>query len=167
MITDLKLIPESREYKLDEAIRVNLGFRVIGGLRESFIPDVWTVAWEDNDKMVRLKMEASLRKGGVRGGKLPRPGRRSGGPSSIGAETRTFRTGYGRRSSTRTGARPSCRIASRMRSPSSWTSSSSSRSRQRRSAGARTRWWARWTSPGGEGAISRREVSLGRRAPSS
>ena len=64
MITDLKLIPESREYKLDEAIRVNLGFKVIGGLRESFIPDVWTVAWEDNDKMVRLRMEASLRKGG-------------------------------------------------------------------------------------------------------
>jgi len=75
LITDLKLIPESREYKLDEAIRVNLGFRVIGGLRESFIPDVWTVAWEDNDKMVRLRMEASLRKGGVGGGKLATTGK--------------------------------------------------------------------------------------------
>ena len=27
LITDLKLIPESREYKLDEAIRVNLGLQ--------------------------------------------------------------------------------------------------------------------------------------------
>ncbi len=75
MIADLKLIPESREYKLDESIRVNLGFRVIGGLRESFIPDVWTVAWEDNDKMVRLRMEASLRRGGARGGKLATTGK--------------------------------------------------------------------------------------------
>ncbi len=68
MLADLSLIPESREYKLDEAIRINLGFRVIGGLRESFIPDVWTVAWEDNDKMVRMKMEASLRKGSGKAG---------------------------------------------------------------------------------------------------
>jgi len=75
LITDLKLIPESREYKLDEAIRVNLGFRVIGGLRESFIPDVWTVAWEDNDKMVRLTMESSIRKSGQLGKKLATTGK--------------------------------------------------------------------------------------------
>ncbi len=75
LLTDLSLIPESREYKLDDAMRINLGFRMIGGLRESFIPDVWTVAWEDNDKMVRLRMEASLRKGGVGGAKLATTGK--------------------------------------------------------------------------------------------
>jgi hypothetical protein len=75
VLTDLSLIPESREYKLDDAIRINLGFRVIGGLRESFIPDVWTVAWEDNDKMVRMRLEASLRKAGATGGKLATTGK--------------------------------------------------------------------------------------------
>ncbi len=63
-LADLKVIPEAREYKLDETVRLKLGFRVVGGLRESFIPDVWTVSWEDNDKMVRLTMESSIRRGG-------------------------------------------------------------------------------------------------------
>lgn len=72
---DLSLIPESRTYKVDESVRINLGFRIIGGMRESFIPDVWTVAWEDNDKMVRLTMEAALRRAGVGGGKLATTGK--------------------------------------------------------------------------------------------
>ena len=54
------MIPEAGAYKLDDTIRLKLGFRVVGGLRESFIPDVWTVSWEDNDKMVRLTMESSI-----------------------------------------------------------------------------------------------------------
>jgi len=74
-LTELRLIPESREYKLDEAVRINLGFRVMGGLRESFIPDVWTVAWEDNDKMVRIKMESSLRRTGLGGAALATTGK--------------------------------------------------------------------------------------------
>ena len=97
MLTDLSLIPESREYKLDEAIRVNLGFRVIGGLRESFIPDVWTVAWEDNDKMVQAEDGGLLRKGRRPGAGIATTGRKSGGPSSTGAATRTFHTGSGPR----------------------------------------------------------------------
>ncbi|MDA4121887.1 MAG: hypothetical protein OK456_01750 [Thaumarchaeota archaeon] len=64
LLADLKVIPEAREYKLDETVRLKLGFRVVGGLRESFIPDVWTVSWEDNDKMVRLAMESSISRGG-------------------------------------------------------------------------------------------------------
>jgi hypothetical protein len=74
-LADLSLIPESRQYKLDETMKINLGFRVIGGLRESLIPDVWTVAWEDNDKLVRLKLEASLRRAGIGGGKLATTGK--------------------------------------------------------------------------------------------
>jgi hypothetical protein len=75
LLSDLSLIPQSREYKLDESVRISLGFRIIGGLRESFIPDVWTVAWEDNDKMVRLAMESSLRRSSVGGGKLATTGK--------------------------------------------------------------------------------------------
>jgi hypothetical protein len=66
-LADLSLIPEKRSYKLDETVGINLGFRVIGGLRESYIPDVWTVSWEDNDKLVRLTMESSIRRGGSLG----------------------------------------------------------------------------------------------------
>ena len=57
---DFQLIPEKKLYDRDESVIVNLGFRVVGGLRESFIPDVWTVAWEENDKLIRLTMNASL-----------------------------------------------------------------------------------------------------------
>lgn len=74
-LSDLTLIPDSREYGLDQSVRISLGFRIIGGLRESFIPDVWTVAWEDNDKMVRLAMESSLRRSGVGGGKVATTGK--------------------------------------------------------------------------------------------
>ena len=76
-LTDLKLISESKEYKRDETVRVRLGYRVVGGLRESFIPDVWTVAWEDNDKLARLVMKSSLRTAGVPG-KQARDDRKGG-----------------------------------------------------------------------------------------
>lgn len=59
-IADFQLIPEKKLYRRDESIIVNLGFRVVGGLRESFIPDVWTIAWEENDKLIRLTMNASM-----------------------------------------------------------------------------------------------------------
>jgi hypothetical protein len=74
-LSDLKLIPERKEYKIDEPIRVHLGFRIIGGLRESFIPDVWTVAWEDNDKLARLVMTSSLKRGGPLGKTLATTGK--------------------------------------------------------------------------------------------
>lgn len=74
-LTDLKLIPESRTFKADEKVRVNLGFRVIGGLRESLIPDVWTVAWEDNDKLVRLTMTSVVRRAGPLGKTLATTGK--------------------------------------------------------------------------------------------
>jgi len=74
-LTGLKLIPEKREYKLDETVKIHLGFRIVGGLRESFIPDVWTVSWEDNDKLARLVMTSSLRKGGPLGKVLATTGK--------------------------------------------------------------------------------------------
>src|SRR5207245_10538034 len=50
----VQLLPERKQYTLDEILVLNLGFRVIGGAREAFNPDVWTVAWEDFDKTLRL-----------------------------------------------------------------------------------------------------------------
>jgi len=74
-LTDLSLIPDARRYKLDGTVRLDLGFRVVGGLRESLIPDVWTVAWEDNDKMVRLTMESAIKRGGPLGRVLASTGK--------------------------------------------------------------------------------------------
>jgi len=74
-LTDLKLIPESREYKLDETVKLRLGYRIIGGLRESFLPDVWTVAYEDNDKLARLVMKSTIRKVGGLGKELATTGK--------------------------------------------------------------------------------------------
>jgi len=74
-LTDLKLIPESREYKLDETVKLRLGYRIVGGLRESFIPNVWTVAYEDNDKLARLVMTSSIRRAGALGKELATTGK--------------------------------------------------------------------------------------------
>ena len=74
-LADLTVIPEAAEYKLDDTIRLKLGFRVVGGLRESFIPDVWTVSWEDNDKMVRFTMESTILRSGRLGKKLATTGK--------------------------------------------------------------------------------------------
>jgi len=46
----LRLLPQKKAYPLDELRVLNLGFRILGGAREAFNPDVWTVAWEDFDK---------------------------------------------------------------------------------------------------------------------
>lgn len=56
---------DKKSYALSETIKTNVGFRVVGGLREAFHPDVWTVAWEDFDKILRLTLRLSV---GVQGG---------------------------------------------------------------------------------------------------
>jgi hypothetical protein len=61
------LIADKRSYSLSEIVTTNLEFRVVGGLREAFHPDIWTVAWEDSDKILRLTMRMSL---GVKRGPL-------------------------------------------------------------------------------------------------
>src|SRR5207302_6272152 len=56
----VQLLPEQKEYSLDDALVLNLGFRVVGGAREAFNPDVWTVAWEDFDKTLRLTARMAI-----------------------------------------------------------------------------------------------------------
>ena len=51
---------DKRSYSLGETMKVNVGFRMVGGLREAFHPDVWTVAWEDFDKILRLTFGVRL-----------------------------------------------------------------------------------------------------------
>lgn len=56
---------DKRSYTAGETVKVNVSFRVVGGLRESFHPDVWTVAWEDFDKILRLAIRVSLKSQGT------------------------------------------------------------------------------------------------------
>lgn len=69
-ITDVQLVPEKRESKREETVALNFGFRIVGGVREAFHPDIWTVAWEDFDKIQRLTMRFSV--GELRAGILPK-----------------------------------------------------------------------------------------------
>ena len=77
-LADVNMILDKGVVSVDEDIRLTVGFRVVGGLRESFAPNVWTIAWEDNDKLVRLMMDTTVSSG--RGS--PRRGGRSGGRGS-------------------------------------------------------------------------------------
>jgi hypothetical protein len=65
----VKLITDKKSYSLADTVTADLEFQVVGGLREAFYPDVWTVAWEDFDKILRLTIRMSL---GVRRGLLTR-----------------------------------------------------------------------------------------------
>jgi hypothetical protein len=56
----VRLITDKKSYSPGETVTANLRFRVVGGLREAFQPDVWTVAWEDSDKILRLTMRMSM-----------------------------------------------------------------------------------------------------------
>ena len=58
-IADVSIILDKGVVSLEEDVGITVGFRVVGGLRESFTPNVWTMSWEDNDKLVRLMMDIS------------------------------------------------------------------------------------------------------------
>jgi hypothetical protein len=62
-VADLSVVLDKGAVSQDEDIGVTVGFRVVGGLRESLTPNVWMMAWEDNDKLVRLMMETSVSAG--------------------------------------------------------------------------------------------------------
>jgi len=61
----VQLLSDKKSYSLADTIQANVSFRIAGGVREAFHPDVWTVAWEDFDKIIRLTMHVSL---GLQGG---------------------------------------------------------------------------------------------------
>jgi hypothetical protein len=59
-LRDFKLVTDRKSYHHDDIIQADVVFRLVGGLRESFHPDVWTVAWEDFDKRLRLTFGVEL-----------------------------------------------------------------------------------------------------------
>jgi hypothetical protein len=65
----VQLMADKKSYAIGDTVKVSLGFRIVGGLREAFHPDVWTVAWEDFDKILRLTIRMSV---GVQRGLLTR-----------------------------------------------------------------------------------------------
>ncbi|HME19651.1 MAG TPA: hypothetical protein VKF15_07950 [Nitrososphaerales archaeon] len=56
----VQLMTDKKSYSIGDAVKVSLGFRIVGGLREAFHPDVWTVSWEDFDKILRLTIRMSM-----------------------------------------------------------------------------------------------------------
>jgi hypothetical protein len=63
-ISEIRLFTDKKSYSLPDTIHAEVRFRIIGGLREAFHPDIWTVAWEDFDKILRLTLRVTL---GVQG----------------------------------------------------------------------------------------------------
>lgn len=60
VMRDVKVVTDKKTYSPEDTIKANLSFRVVGGLREAFHPDVWTVAWEDYDKIIRFTFGMAL-----------------------------------------------------------------------------------------------------------
>ena len=60
-IGSVTLVTDKKSYSAGDTIRANATFRMVGGLREAFHPDVWTVAWEDFDKILRFTIRLSLK----------------------------------------------------------------------------------------------------------
>lgn len=76
-LADVSAILDKSTVSIDETIGVTVGYRVIGGLRESLAPNVWTMSWEDNDKLVRLMMDCSVSSSGKKLGSTGREVRRA------------------------------------------------------------------------------------------
>ena len=64
-LSQIHLVADKKSYSISETIRISAGFRITGGLREAFHPDVWTLAWEDFDKILRLTLKTVLISHGV------------------------------------------------------------------------------------------------------
>lgn len=60
IIDQIKLSTAKERYSIDEDITLTLKFRLVGGLREAFNPEVWTIAWEDYDKNLRLMLQSYI-----------------------------------------------------------------------------------------------------------
>jgi hypothetical protein len=68
-ISGVQLTTDKKSYGAGDVVTASLRFRIVGGLREAFHPDVWTVSYDDFDKILRLHLQTSL---GVQRGILTR-----------------------------------------------------------------------------------------------
>ena len=55
-IDGVRISTDRKSYGGADTVKVNASFRLVGGLRQAFHPDVWTVSWEDFDKILRLTL---------------------------------------------------------------------------------------------------------------
>jgi len=63
----VRMSADRKSYGGADSVKVNVSFRLVGGLRQAFHPDVWTVSWEDFDKILRLTLKLGVSaQGGVR-----------------------------------------------------------------------------------------------------
>ncbi len=70
-IDRVQLVTDKKSYAPGDTVKVSVSYRILGGLREAFHPDVWTVAWEDFDKRMPLTLRLALgARGGIRARKL-------------------------------------------------------------------------------------------------
>jgi hypothetical protein len=70
-IDKVQVVADKKSFSSGETMKLSARFRIVGGLREAFHPDVWTVAWEDFDKILRLTIGMSVKaQGGLRSKKL-------------------------------------------------------------------------------------------------
>ena len=70
-ISQFHLVADKKSYSISDTMRADVSFKVIGGLREAFHPDIWTVAWEDFDKILRMTLRIGLTsRGGMRSRRL-------------------------------------------------------------------------------------------------
>jgi hypothetical protein len=66
-ISGVQLTTDKKSYGESDIITASLRFKIVGGLREAFNPEVWTVSYDDFDKILRLSLWTSL---GVQRGPL-------------------------------------------------------------------------------------------------
>ena len=59
-IDKVQVVTDKKSYAPNDTVTANLSFSIVGGLREGVHPDVWTVAWEDFDKILRLTLRVTL-----------------------------------------------------------------------------------------------------------
>ena len=59
-VGSIQLVTDKKAYASGDTVTANLSFKLVGGLRDAFHPDVWTVAWEDFDKILRLTLRVSI-----------------------------------------------------------------------------------------------------------
>lgn len=64
-IDQVRAVADRKSYSPGDTVKVSVSFRVVGGLREAFHPDVWTLAWEDFDKILRFTIKVTLKAQGA------------------------------------------------------------------------------------------------------
>ncbi len=59
-MSSVQIESDKKDYSVSDTIQAKVRFKIVGGLRDAFHPDVWTLAWEDFDKILRLTLRVSL-----------------------------------------------------------------------------------------------------------